>query len=168
MSEPYYFWKNKHLTQWFVTSPVQFTDDDSISYSSCEQYMMYKKAMLFGDDNTANTILSCNDPKKIQTLGRRIFNFNQTIWNLNKYQIVFKGNLLKFSQNEESYKHLLKIRRSGFYFVEASPYDKVWGIGITEAEAEADTPWNGQNLLGLILTNVSDYLIISTLRDFRE
>ena len=37
------------------------------------------------------------------------------------------------------------------HFYEASPRDKVWGIGIGAKQAEAGAPHNGQNKLGLAL-----------------
>ena len=44
--------------------------------------------------------------------------------------------------------------------VEASPYDKIWGIGLYAAQAAKGTvdQWKGQNLLGFALMEVRDWL----------
>lgn len=69
------------------------------------------------------------------------------MWNNRKFDIVVRGNVLKFMQNPKMLKELMSIDK---LFVEASPYDKIWGIGLNEQDARKTTPeyWNGENLLG--------------------
>ena len=93
-----------------------------------EQYMMYKKTELFNDDRTAAEIMSVSDPKQIKALGRKVKNFREEIWNQYKFEIVVRGNILKFSQNKELKEFLLSTNDA--VLVEASPYDKVWGGGL--------------------------------------
>lgn len=156
-----YFWKhldtfnNHYLSQWYNAPFV----DNGICYKNMEQYMMSQKAKLFADKETEIKILKENDPKRIKQLGRLVKNFNQDIWNEHKYNIVFRGNMLKFTQYK-NLGELLKQFPENTVFVEASPYDKIWGIGLSEKEAMLLTPkeWNGENLLGFALTEVKKYL----------
>lgn len=88
---------NGYLSQWY---PCTFTKND-IVYSSAEQYMMYMKAMLFNDRKVAKEILKTTNQKEIKALGRKVKNFNQTVWDQYKVDIVTTANYLKFSQNPD-------------------------------------------------------------------
>ena len=54
----------------------EFTDNEN-TYNSAEQYMMYRKAKLFGDMEMSERILNTNSPKIAKRLGRQVINFNQ-------------------------------------------------------------------------------------------
>jgi hypothetical protein len=102
-------------------------------------------------------ILEETNPKNQQLLGRSIKNFNQQVWDKNKFNIVFNGNLLKFHQNDKLRTLLMSYWNPKFImFVEASPIDKIWGVGLDENHKDIldETKWQGQNLLGKALTNV--------------
>ena len=147
------FW-GSIFSQWFTTTPYQFIEDN-LEFVNCEQYMMYKKAMLFNDSITAYKIMCNTDSKIIKQLGREVKNFDSVIWDKNKYSIVLEGNKLKFTQNKQFAEEMKKY--NGKVFVEGSPYDKVWGIGLHyKDELALDSKnWQGQNLLGKALTEVS-------------
>ena len=115
--------------------------------------MMYNKAILFGDTTIANKILQETTPKVIKSLGRKVRNFDENIWNKHKEEIVFKGNYLKFTQNKELKEELISTENK--MLVEASPYDKIWGIGINVKQAIEGKEWKGLNLLGNILFSLS-------------
>jgi ribA/ribD-fused uncharacterized protein len=153
-----FFWrtagKKGCLSQWF-DSPFE---ENGERYYNCEQYMMKQKAKLFGDAEIEAKILKSKSPKTIKALGRKVKGFNEEIWNENKFNIVFRGNLLKFRQNPEMREFLLNTKNK--YLVEASPYDKIWGIGLSEKDAKK-TPfinW-GENLLGKALMEVRKELV---------
>ncbi len=150
-----YFWGAKKpygcFSQWFI-SP--FTDGEN-KFNCCEQYMMFIKAILFQDFTTAQKILDEKIPKKQKELGRKVKNFNTTKWNEFKESIVFMGNYYKFNQNLDLKKILLSTS-SKIY--EASPYDKIWGIGITKKQADNGIKHKGQNLLGIALMTVREEL----------
>ena len=120
--------------------------------------MMAGKAELFGDQEIREQILKCSDPKQIKTLGRKVRNFDQVVWDKFKYAIVLNGNWCKFSQNRPLREFLLSTGDS--VLVEASPYDNIWGIRLSASSPDAQNPlkWRGQNLLGFALMEVRDEL----------
>lgn len=131
---------------------------DGITYRTAEQYMMSQKAMLFGDTEISEEIMKARHPKQFKDLGRKVKNFNEQIWNENCCDIVVKGNYAKFSQNERL-KYFL-INTNDRVLVEASPYDKIWGIGMSADNPKCENPmqWNGTNYLGFCLMEVRDML----------
>ena len=113
--------------------------------------MMAAKARLFGDDDTLQQILECDDPKTAKALGLQVKNFDDKIWKKNCRQLVTEGNVAKFSQNEAICAFLLGTGKQ--VLVEASPYDRIWGIGLKATDEKAKHPdtWQGQNLPGFAL-----------------
>lgn len=140
------------LSQWYIKD---FKENDLI-FNCMEKYMMYNKALLFDDKNIANEILNTNHPKAIKELGRKVKNFNDEAWDKMKYKIVFTGNYYKFSQNTDLRNFLLSTKNK--VLVEASPYDKVWGIKMRYDDENIENPffWKGENLLGFALMQVRD------------
>ena len=144
----------RFLSQWY---PCRFVVD-GVEYSSAEQYMMAQKAALFGDDETYKKILAVSDPKEVKALGRKVKGFDEKIWNSRCDDIVRTGNLAKFSQNPEL-KAFLLDKTGDMTLVEASPYDRKWGIGMRECAAACDPEnWHGENRLGYALTEVREML----------
>ena len=119
---------------------------------------MIQKAKLFEDNEILNEIIKAKSPKEYKALGRKVKNFNRKKWDEKKLNIVFKGNMLKFSQNEELKNFLLSTNDK--ILAEASPYDKIWGIGIGEDDKDAYNieKWKGENLLGIALMKVREEL----------
>lgn len=143
MNKYVFFW-NGIYSQWYPSIMVI----DGLTFTSCEQYMMYMKAITFNDEEIAEEILNNENPSIIKKLGRQIKNFDRAIWDSVCLAIVYKGNLAKFSQSEPLKKQLLATGNK--IIVEASPYDKIWGIGMAEGDVGIDNPtnWKGLNLLG--------------------
>lgn len=109
---------------------------------------MHQKAKYFNDFESARRIMVESGPKAQKALGRLVANFNADKWQEVCYDIVKKGNIAKFSQNPKLLKVLLSTK--DIEIVEASPYDKIWGIGLSANDERAwnkDT-WQGTNLLG--------------------
>ena len=157
-----FFWKTSKLTldegcfsQWQKSF---FTVGD-IEYFCAEQFMMAYKADLFNDLIALEKILNSHHPKDIKELGRSIMNFDENIWNNNKYSIVLTGNYHKFKQNEEMKLILLNTKNN--IIVEASHYDKIWGIALPDDDINIKNPnyWKGENLLGFALMEVRDMLV---------
>ncbi|PRP82786.1 hypothetical protein PROFUN_10001 [Planoprotostelium fungivorum] len=151
MAEPQYtfFWRphEKHgvFGQW---SDHPFTVDGNRFYTA-ENYMMYQKAMLFNDAKTAAKILASNDPRKVKGLGRAVANFDELAWEQHRLQIVIDGNMAKFQQNEDAKRALLST--GDRILVEASPLDRIWGIGFKKEDAMQHVEHWGLNLLGQAL-----------------
>lgn len=131
---------------------------DGVSYHTTEQYMMACKARLFGDEDTLSKIMQTNNPADHKKLGRQVSGFDPVVWDAHKYNIVVEGNKAKFSQNAELKEFLLSTGDA--IIVEASPYDRIWGIGrdLTTAKSGGIEQWRGENLLGCALMQVRDYL----------
>lgn len=149
MSNYVFFWGGP-FSQW-AKSPFRI---DGITFNTCEQYMMYKKAMLFNDATTAQAIMANSNPREQKMLGRAVKNFDDTVWMKYAYDYVVEGNRAKFEQNSDLRAELENTR--GKLLVEASPYDKRWGIGMEEGDEgiENSVNWQGENLLGKAITQV--------------
>lgn len=153
MNTQYTFFFTGPFSQWYKSNFVL----DGITFNTAEQYMMYQKALLFEDTEIATQILKTNDPRKQKELGRKVKKFDMSYWNEHCLQLVFRGNHAKFSQNKRLYDMLMNT--SPTILVEASPYDKIWGIGLDE-KAAAKTPesdWPGTNWLGRTLTHLREH-----------
>ena len=142
------------LSQWW---PCCF-EVDGVYYNCSEQYMMAEKARIFGDSDTLEKILSSYDPLEQKKLGRRVQGYDDAVWKACCFDLVVRGNVAKFSQNEKLRDYL--ISTGDKILVEASPKDAVWGIGLDEESADAINPgrWPGTNLLGFALMEVRDIL----------
>lgn len=146
-----FFWEDSSpFSQWFKS---KFSEKGK-TFLTCEHYMMYHKALLFGDISTAEKILQIKHPREVKSLGRGVKDFNNEIWNQNRVQIVYNGNRLKFESNGFLKKQLLLTSETTL--VEASPYDTIWGIGYRAENKRSHSrkTWNGDNLLGEILTQL--------------
>ncbi len=152
----------------------------NIKFISNEQFMMYSKARNFQDEQAGQSILAINDSPiakkflsgelsrediisdrelsnqwnglmmEVKKLGRGVKNYDDEIWTAKREKIVLFGVRLKFAQNADLMQELMNTGDSKM--VEASPYDKVWGIGLSEQDARK-TPvenWPGMNLLGKV------------------
>ena len=130
---------------------------DGVTYNCCEQYMMAEKARLFGDTEALEAIMKTPDPRKQKAYGRGVKNFNSYMWDLICKDVVFRANLAKFSDPELK-KYLFSFGNEEI--VEASPYDKIWGIGLSEDDPRAldKTQWQGLNWLGEAITQVRETL----------
>lgn len=142
------------FSQWWV-APFEV---DGIIYKTAEHWMMAGKARLFNDTAILEKIIQIDTPAKAKKLGRAVKDFDPVTWDREKFNIVVTGNLYKFSQHN-ALKHFL-LGTGNKVIVEASPMDKIWGIGMKQDNADATNPllWKGQNLLGYALMEVRDKL----------
>ena len=139
-----YFW-NGIYSQWSKSDFIE----NGIQYPNAEFYMMYHKARVFGAEDIQNEMIKVKyNPKAVKALGRKIKNFTDSIWDKHKMDIVEQASYLKFTQNPKLLKQLLVEQH--LELVEASPVDKVWGIGLHYDNDEVldKSNWKGQNLLG--------------------
>jgi ribA/ribD-fused uncharacterized protein len=148
-----FFWQTASpFSQWH---PADFIVN-GLQYTSAEQYMMHQKALLFGDLKIAERIMSTNSASVQKKLGRQVKGFDQTVWEAECQRLVYEGNQAKFTQNEELLAALLATR--GTTLVEASPDDRIWGVGLAEDNPRIRnrSTWRGTNWLGEILTRLRE------------
>jgi ribA/ribD-fused uncharacterized protein len=154
---------------------------DGVEYNCCEQYMMACKAALFEDEAILEEIMEAEDPGVQKALGRQVADFDADVWSEDEdngrprcWNIVWRGNMAKFSQNPYLLKRLLETE--GTTLAEASPYDLIWGIGLraNDPRAKNRENWNGTNWLGEVVTSVRSFLTsdpsdyVTTYADYRE
>ncbi|CAF0939204.1 unnamed protein product [Rotaria sordida] len=148
----FYFYTNTSPFSNFY--PCQVIEND-IQFHCTEQYMMYHKAKLFNDNDIARKILDAKKPGQCKALGRKVKNFNEQTWINNRIKIVSNGNYLKFTQNEDL--KMILLEHNDTLLVEASPNDRIWGVGLYEKDPliKQRSTWKGLNLMGYILTDIS-------------
>jgi ribA/ribD-fused uncharacterized protein len=138
------------LSNWY---PATFSVG-GIEYPNTEHFMMAEKARLFGDETIRAQILRAKSPGVAKSLGRKVSGFDEATWRAHRFGIVVTGNHAKFAQNQDMGDFL---RRTGSQvLVEASPRDRIWGIGMGKNNEHAENPllWKGLNLLGFALMEV--------------
>ncbi len=135
------------LSQWY---DAPFTIDHC-RYPTAEHYMMACKARLFGDVDNLKRILLASHPREAKQLGRAVRNFNRSVWRQHAFEMVVQGNMAKFSQNPRLKAFLFSTGEA--VLVEASPEDRLWGIGLSENDADIHHPevWPGENLCGFAI-----------------
>jgi ribA/ribD-fused uncharacterized protein len=142
------------LSNWY---PAPFTVK-GILYPTTEHYMMAQKALLFEDTATYTRILKAKTPGEAKKLGRSVQGFDEDTWTQHRVEIVVQGNEAKFSQHDALKTYLLSTQER--ILVEASPRDRIWGIGMAADDPHIENPnaWNGLNLLGFALMEVRSRL----------
>lgn len=150
-----FFWETKSpFSQWHSSE----FEINGIKFKTAEHYMMWKKAMIFGDTDIAGQVLITKHPRDVKAFGRKVKNFIKEDWEDQCRQVVYEGNYAKFTQNEKLLEQLMNTGDS--LLVEAAPNDAIWGIGIDEATAKItpESKWPGTNWLGEALTKLREEL----------
>jgi ribA/ribD-fused uncharacterized protein len=143
------------FSQWWP-SPFEL---DGVRFATAEHYMMWRKARLFDDEEMAERVLTASHPKQAKDFGRQVRRFDQTAWESVRGEIVLAGNTAKFTQHADLGAYLAGTGNR--VLVEASPVDRVWGIGLAADDPLAAQPrrWRGLNLLGFALADVRAGLV---------
>lgn len=152
--EPVYFYQpknpNGYLSNWYPSKFIAHElADGTLEFANIEQYMMYRKALILGDEETMAKVLTTDDPKELKTIGQNMKNFDLEKWKAERMHIVFEGLYWKFNQNPKLLKKLLATGDA--IIAEASPWDKNWGIGLNTYAARGTksvSEWKGKNMLG--------------------
>lgn len=133
---------------------------DGTTYNCMEQYMMDQKALLFDDTYVHTMIMRSTEPAEMKAWGRKVRDFDQDIWDEEKYDIIVKGLCAKFFQNEDLKQVLLDTGNK--WIGECNKYDTIWGTGLTTYDMiNYNYDLNnlpGENLLGKALMGVRDKL----------
>lgn len=142
------------FSQWW---PCGF-EVEGVRYLTAEQFMMAGKARVFGDEPALEKILSERSPSKAKAVGRTVKGFDAEVWARHRFELVTQGNLAKFSQDEQLRAYLLSTGSE--ILVEASPRDRIWGIGLGRTDHRVHQPehWRGSNLLGFALVRTREIL----------
>ncbi|MFF4918520.1 NADAR family protein [Streptomyces tendae] len=135
------------LSQWW---PSPFTVD-GVGYATAEHWMMAGKARLFADAEAERRVLAAAHPAGAKKAGRLVRGFDEAVWERERFRIVVEGSVHKFASDPALRAFLLGT--GGRVLVEASPVDRVWGIGLAADDEAAQDPerWRGPNLLGFAL-----------------
>ncbi|MEM9720368.1 MAG: NADAR family protein, partial [Bacteroidota bacterium] len=143
------------FSQWWAGNAFK---EGAIIYPTAEHYMMAGKAKLFDDQEMFSKIIQSHSPGEAKKLGRQVRNFDPSTWESKRCEIVVRGNYLKFSQHKPLQEFLLNTNNR--IIVEASPVDKIWGIGMDPNHPHVENPrnWLGENLLGFCLMETRELL----------
>lgn len=146
---PFFILTNKHGYQNFKTS---------------EQAFMFFKAETFEDEAICNKIVKAETPQQAKTLGRLVSNYRDDIWSTLRFTVMYSCNYHKYDQNKNLFLKLKNPEFDGLTFAEASPFDKIWGIGLDANKVSLDyldneDNWYGENLMGKVITSVRRDLI---------
>lgn len=146
--------ENGYLSNWY---PSIFALN-GITFSSMEQYMMYRKAVCFGDEKVAAQILATEDVAEIKALGRLVSGYDENLWNGVRQIVVYEGLLAKFSQNSDLREQLKDTGQA--FLAECAVKDRIWGVGLSMHDPNRldRAKWRGQNLLGYALMMVRERL----------
>ncbi len=142
------------LSQWW---PAPFVVD-GVEYATAEHWMMAGKARLFGDAEAERQVLAAEHPAEAKKAGRLVRGFDEGTWERERFRLVVEGSLHKFAAHDDL--GLFLLGTGDRVLVEASPLDRIWGIGLAaDDEAAADPErWRGQNLLGFALMEARERL----------
>ena len=151
--------ENGYLSNWYLSN----FKSDGIEYTSMEQYMMYQKAICFKDYEIDKKILKTDNVAEIKTLGRKVSNYDDHIWNGVRQVIIYEGLLQKFLQNEELKNQLLSTKDA--ILAECAVKDIIWGIGLSMKDENRfdKSKWKGTNLLGYTLMLVREQILEDSL-----
>jgi ribA/ribD-fused uncharacterized protein len=152
ITDKYVFFWGSELSNWYdCRRPFKYK---GLTFFNSEQAFMWEKAVFFGDMETAKNIIGNPDPARCKRLGRLIKGFDVERWMVNSFTFMVAVNYAKFSQNVILKNTLLETEDK--IIVEASPYDKIWGIGIHWEDDDCldENKWKGMNLLGKALMEV--------------
>ncbi len=145
------------LSQWW---PSPFAAD-GVTYGTAEHWMMAGKARLFGDAEAERRILAAEHPAEAKKAGRLVRDFDEATWERERFALVVEGSVHKFTAHADLRAFLLDT--GDRVLVEASPVDRVWGIGLAADDEAATDPerWRGPNLLGFALMEARERLVSS-------
>lgn len=162
------FFTGADLYSNFYKSEINY---EGLRFQCGESLFMFLKAKYFGDEDIAMEILKNSDnPRFCKELGRLVRNYNDGKWSSVRYDVMLFVVMMKLRSSKEIRDHYMKLIDEGYEFVEASPYDKIWGCGLAENDLRIldKSKWRGSNLLGTVYNNVHEILDNDSLRDLSD
>lgn len=148
-------------SNWYTSLFTAYYNGKKVTFYSSEQFFMFRKALYFEDFDSLKSILATGNPREAKEIGRRVKGFNDAEWDKVKYRIMFEAQYYKYAQNKDLQKELTSHKYDGKTFVEASPHDCIWGIGLSMNTTGVDDEnnWRGKNLLGKAITEARKMFI---------
>lgn len=162
-----YFYQDTPLSNWWTSPPILH---DGHSFLSSEGVFMYEKAKGMGDEeyalmiHQADTDTSLTEKErfsKVKKLGKKC-KWDEAIYIEKREEWMYTALTAKFKVDKAFRDVLMAEEYRGLTFVEASPWDKIWGIKSRATQAILDNgeaAWQGLNLLGKLLTRLRDEMI---------
>jgi ribA/ribD-fused uncharacterized protein len=152
----------------FIIQPGEFEPKDKLKFKSQVAKVAYETVIAFREGKlTREQILNNKETKDawftiqdtVKKLGREVANYDEEVWKARRFNVVAVANREKFGQNKDLQDILLATGNT--VMVEASPYDKIWGIGLAANHPDAQNPakWRGLNLLGQVLTQLKKHFL---------
>jgi len=134
-------------------------------YNCTQQYLMAERARMFGDADRLDDIMWSRDPVQQTVLGHAVKNCDEARWRRAVPAMLLRGNMAKYAQNATLKRLLLATHPK--VLVQASPYDTVYGVGLTPHDPRALDPehWRGLNLLGTALMQTRQTLLGAVIDD---
>ena len=136
-------------------SPFQVSKE---TYNCVEQFLMFKKALLFKDNETARKVIDTSSLKDQKHLGYTIKGLYKDLWESKQDAIMKTALKAKFEQCDTC-KTFLKNTKPN-RLAEASPSDRYWdiGLGLRDQNVWDTKLWKGQNKLGEMLMEICQSL----------
>jgi len=129
-----------------------------VTFKSVEHDYMYHKATYFRDYYHAEKIRTSKEPRDAKRWGRKVRWYDDAKWGKVKEAVMFRAKLAQ--AHEWPYIRNYYLKMQGRTFIEASPYDGIWGVKL-----EANNPaiynkrkWKGKNLLGKVCDKLANHL----------
>lgn len=154
-----FFWMPDSIySNFYPNAPLTLSQYPDICFENSEAAFMFLKAKTFGDSVIAAAVVANQDPKYVKGLGKRVSGFNDETWAEHRYDCMLDACFAKFVQNPKLGDQL--IATGDKVLVEASPYDKIWGVGLAPNDPRVLDPanWRGLNLLGEVLMDIRTIL----------
>lgn len=156
-----YFWRPYESYGQFSNWSNHPITENGITFKTAEHYIMYRKAKCMNDESILNQIIDAKTPDLAKKLGRKVKNWDEAKWTEHREKIMFDTLLLKVNQNTEVKDLLIKTGDS--IIAEASPYDSIWGTGVSKENSKGPESWKGLNLLGKTWTKVRATITLNPL-----
>ncbi len=128
------------------------------SFISVSQYLLFRQALLAGDENRKKQIMSQNTSDSISTLKVYLPTELKTLWTGQMQIIAYQALITKFAQDEKLGIALLDTGSS--IIAACLSRDTIWGNGLEPFDPAVTNVslWPGQNLLGYSLMQVRNML----------
>lgn len=172
VTEKYVFFWQDYFSNWahIPGGLIIKIKGKDVTVPTSEHIFMIFKAQYFEDEEAVQKIIDAKTPKDAKAVGRSVKNFVAEKWDRVSSYYMTKTIMLRYQQDSKFADMLTDKKYEGKTFVEASPYDKIWGIGMGEKDPDVEdkSKWEGQNKLGRCLTNLRNRIARGPVKSSNE